>query len=43
MSQFEQFECRNCGESFTALPDANAGRKRLCSPACESDQLAVGD
>jgi len=41
MSQFESFECRNCGESFKALPDANAGTKRLCSPTCETAQLAV--
>lgn len=41
MSNFESFECRNCSESFKALPEANAATKRLCSPACETAQLAV--
>lgn len=41
MSEFETFECQHCGESFKALPDANAGTKRYCSPACETEQLAV--
>lgn len=42
MSEFETFECRNCGKAFEALPEANAATKRLCSPACETAQLAVG-
>jgi len=42
MPQFETFECRNCGDEFAALPEANAATKRLCSPVCESAQLAVG-
>jgi len=41
MSEFETFECRNCGRAFAALPEANAATKRLCSPACETAQLAV--
>lgn len=41
MSQLETFECRECGESFQALPESNAATKRCCSPACETAQLAV--
>lgn len=41
MSDFDTFDCVECGESFTALPEANAATKRLCSPACETAQLAV--
>lgn len=41
MSQFETFECRECGETFVALPESNAATDRSCSPACETAQLAV--
>lgn len=39
MSDFETFECRQCGSEFEATPDANAARKELCSPACETAAL----
>ena len=35
MSEFETYECTTCGESFAALPDANAATNGYCSPACE--------
>lgn len=41
MSEFETVECQNCGDEFRALPESNAATKRLCSPACETDQLVV--
>lgn len=37
MSEFEDFECAVCGESFTAMPGANAATNGYCSPACEVD------
>jgi hypothetical protein len=40
MPDFETFECVNCTDSFRALPEANAAQRELCSPACETDQLA---
>jgi hypothetical protein len=40
VSDFDTFECDSCGDDFKALPEANAAQKELCSPACETDQLA---
>ncbi len=36
MSDFDTFDCANCGESFKAYPDSNAAEKEACSPACET-------
>ena len=34
MSDFVSVTCAECGDEFTAYPDANAAQKELCSPAC---------
>jgi len=36
MPEFETYECNECGDRFTALPDANAAQEGYCSPACET-------
>jgi len=41
MSEFETYECSVCGESFTAMPDANAAASGYCSPACETEGKGV--
>ncbi|MFB6072552.1 MAG: hypothetical protein ABEJ88_06245 [Halobacterium sp.] len=33
---FETYECRNCGDEFTAYEDANAAENKYCSPRCET-------
>lgn len=37
MSDFESYECVNCGTEFHAYPDANATDGPYCSPRCESE------
>jgi hypothetical protein len=37
MPSFEPFECDNCGDTFKALPEANAATRELYSPTCETD------
>jgi DNA-directed RNA polymerase subunit RPC12/RpoP len=34
---FDTYECRQCGETFTAFEDANAAQNQYCSPRCEVD------
>jgi len=36
MSDFETFECANCGGPFVAHPSANGAGNGYCSPACET-------
>lgn len=36
MSDFETYECVNCGREFAAHPSANAAENELCSPRCET-------
>jgi DNA-directed RNA polymerase subunit RPC12/RpoP len=35
MSDFDSYDCANCGKSFRALPGANAAENSYCSPRCE--------
>jgi len=37
MSDFETYECANCGEAFKAHPSANAATRALCSPRCDRE------
>ncbi len=43
MSDFETFECANCGGSFTAHPSAHAAQEKYCSPACETAGKGLAD
>lgn len=43
MSDFETYQCANCGESFTAHPSANAAGNSYCSPACETQGKGLAD
>jgi hypothetical protein len=36
MSDFETYDCANCGDDFDAHPSANAAANAYCSPTCES-------
>jgi len=35
MSEFQIYECEQCGEEFRALDGANAAVNGYCSPRCE--------
>ncbi|MFC6973486.1 hypothetical protein ACFQL1_20050 [Halomicroarcula sp. GCM10025709] len=36
MSDFDHYDCPNCGESFAAHPSARAADTGYCSPACQT-------
>lgn len=35
MSNFDSYDCENCGDTFVALAGANAAENSYCSPRCE--------
>lgn len=37
MSDFEIYECAQCGDGFVAYRDAHATDGPYCSPVCESE------
>jgi hypothetical protein len=37
MSDFDTYDCEECGEQFAAHPSSSAADNGYCSPACESD------
>ncbi|WP_436929044.1 hypothetical protein [Halosimplex halobium] len=37
MSDFETYECEQCGESFVAHDSARAATDTYCSPRCLSE------
>ncbi|WP_267903115.1 hypothetical protein [Natronococcus pandeyae] len=39
---YETLECNECGESFTASPDAEAAKRGYCSPSCQLEADDAG-
>jgi len=37
MSDFDSYDCAECGEQFAAHPSSLAADTSYCSPSCESD------